>query len=88
MLKEAAEVYIGKHTNYTAFHVLSLYRFGEQLMKQLYNLFQEFNDSIKPSFLGFVNGKLPEISDAGSQIRKIYLNTMWLFDHGPRNKKN
>lgn len=52
LLIEVAGLYINNATKSTAFHALSFYRFGDQLLKKLYDLFEKFNALRKLSFLG------------------------------------
>lgn len=43
LLVEAAYSYDNKPTKSTSFQALGFYRFGDQLMKNLYDSFEEFN---------------------------------------------
>lgn len=51
-LIEPANFYINNITKSRALHAPSCYRFDGQLLQKLYKLFEEFNDLLKPFFLG------------------------------------
>lgn len=68
--------YIKYHTKCTAFHVLSFYGFGELFLQKLYKLWNEFSESLKPSFLGFMGEKLARLRDERKLIKQLYLNIM------------
>lgn len=50
-------------------------------------MFEKFDNSLKPSFLEFMNGKLARVLDEGRSIRQLYLNNMYMFKYDQRDKK-
>lgn len=79
LLKEVADVYNNNPAKSVAFHVSSFYRFGEQFLKNPYELFEEFNNFFKPIYLGYVNERLAEVPEEGAKIKQLYFRNMRLF---------
>lgn len=88
LLIEAAYLYTKYLTMSAAFNFPSFFRFGEQLLKILYDPYVEFNDLSKPRFLEFIKKKLAEVLDEESWIQQLYLGNMEPFGYKSRNKKN
>lgn len=75
LMIKAFETQIINHTKSAVFHAPSFYRFGEQLLKKLYDLFEEFHDSLKPCFPGFTTEMLAKFPDEGMLIKQLSLKT-------------
>lgn len=78
-LMEAADFYINNATNGAALHATNFYRFGQQLLLNLCDPYDGFIKSLKPSFTGFMNGKLAKIPHGRRSIKQLYLIDMQLF---------
>lgn len=87
LLIEAFNVFIIKHTKYTAYYTSSCYGFCEHTLKIPYELLEEFNDSMKLSFFECMNEKLTTVLDEGRSTKRSYLESMPLFEYDPRDKK-
>lgn len=70
----------------TTFHAANFYRFSEPLLRSLYELFDEFNISVKPIILGFTMEKLSKGLVKGRSIHQLYLNNVRLFQYIPGDK--
>lgn len=73
---ETTDVYIANPIASTVFHAPRFCRLGKQLQKKLYDLLEQFNNLVKRSFLGFMNGKLAEVSTKGRSVKPLYLHDM------------
>lgn len=85
ILIEMADVHINKPTKSMDFHAPSFYRFREQLLQKLCELFGWLSESLKPSFLGFMNEKLVEVPDERTSVKPLYWNKTRLFKNNTKN---
>lgn len=60
ILKEVAHLPIDKYTKSKAFHASSLHYSGRHLLQNLYDLYEDFNDSLTPNFMGLKNERLAQ----------------------------
>lgn len=74
LLIEAADFNINIPTNSTVFHAPIFYRFTEQFIKKLYDLYEEINKSLKPSFPRFMNENWDNAPDEQRKIKELSLN--------------
>lgn len=80
---ERADFHISNPRESTPFRAPRNYLLIEQLHKELYGPFNEFNNSLKGSFLGFRHEKPAKVP----YIDQLYLSNIRVFKCNP-NKKN
>lgn len=53
----------------------------------MYHLYDQFNLLLYLSFVAFINEKITKAPDDRSSIKRLYLNSMRLFEYDPRVKE-
>lgn len=83
-LIEAAHFRMNNPTKFKAFHAPVVYRSGEQLVKDLYDV---FNESLKPYIFWLVHECEFGCSPKQRRVdQKVVLNTMTLFKYDLKNR--
>lgn len=81
-LIEATHYYIKNAKKSMANYTVRFYRYNELSLQKLYDPYDEFNESLKPSSTRFMNETSVEVSDGGRLIRQLWLKSVWLFKYG------
>lgn len=61
LMREAANFCISNSTKSSALRTPILYRIGGHLLQKLYDMSDEFKNSMKPNYFSFMNEKLSEV---------------------------